>query len=258
MLGLIKLNLTKQQIGKIVELCLLVGETMLKSGAETTRIEDTMMRIAASFGMPESQCYVTQTGILFSANRDERVKLVRIAERSTDLEKVVIVNDISRKISMGEMNVDEALEELKIVAKKDLSYPFWIQVLAAATASGCFLIMFKGVWGDFLPAIIAGGVGHMLYIYLHKVIKVKFFAEGAAAFVIGLLAFLAIWTGWGAEMDKIIIASVMPLVPGLLITNAVRDLMDGHFVAALSKGADALLTSLSIGAGIATVVGFVL
>ena len=86
------------------------------------------------------------------------------------------------------MNVDEALEELKSVAKKDLSYPFWIIVLAAAAASGCFLIMFRGVWGDFLPAFIAGGVGQMVYVYLHKVIKVKFFAEGVAAFVIGLLA----------------------------------------------------------------------
>ena len=70
------MGLTKQQIGKIVELCLLAGEMMARSGAETTRIEDTMMRISASLGMPESQCYVTQTGIFFSANRDERVKLV--------------------------------------------------------------------------------------------------------------------------------------------------------------------------------------
>ena len=74
------MSLTKQQIGKIVELCLLAGEMMARSGAETTRIEDTMMRISASLGMPESQCYVTQTGIFFSANRDERVKLVRIAD----------------------------------------------------------------------------------------------------------------------------------------------------------------------------------
>ena len=252
------MSLTKQQIGKIVELCLLAGEMMARSGAETTRIEDTMMRISASLGMPESQCYVTQTGIFFSANRDERVKLVRIATRSTDLEKVAIVNHISRKISVGEMNVDEALDELKSVAKKDHPYPFWIVVLAAAAASGCFLIMFRGVWGDFLPAFIAGGVGQMVYVYLHKVIKVKFFAEGVAAFFIGLLAYLAIWSGYGTQMDKIIIGSVMPLVPGLLITNAVRDLMDGHFSAALSKGADALLTSLAIGTGIAIVVSFVL
>ena len=67
------------------------------------------------------------------------------------------------------------------------------------------------------------------------------------------LALLAVKIGLGSGMDKIIIGSVMPLVPGLLITNAVRDLMDGHLVSALSKGADAFLTALAIGTGIAIV-----
>ena len=120
--------------------------------------------------MPESQCYVTQTGIFFSANRDERVKLVRIATRSTDLEKVAIVNHISRKISVGEMNVDEALDELKSVAKKDHPYPFWIVVLAAAAASGCFLIMFRGVWGNFLRLLLVGSVKWFMFICI-KLLK---------------------------------------------------------------------------------------
>jgi uncharacterized membrane protein YjjP (DUF1212 family) len=45
----------------------------------------------------------------------------------------------------------------------------------------------------------------------------------------------------------------MPLVPGLLITNAVRDLMAGHLVSGLSKGAEAFLTAFAIGTGIAVV-----
>ncbi len=57
-------------------------------------------------------------------------------------------------------------------------------------------------------------------------------------------------------MDKIIIGSVMPLVPGLLITNALRDLMSGHLVSGLSKGADACLTSFAIGAGVAVIISY--
>lgn len=59
--------------------------------------------------------------------------------------------------------------------------------------------------------------------------------------------------GIGTDLDKIIIGSVMPLVPGLHITNAVRDLMAGHLVAGLSKGAEAFLTAFAIGSGIAIV-----
>lgn len=58
-------------------------------------------------------------------------------------------------------------------------------------------------------------------------------------------------------MDKIVIGSVMPLVPGLLITNAIRDLMAGHLVSGLSKGTEALLTAFAIGSGIAIVLQFI-
>jgi uncharacterized membrane protein YjjP (DUF1212 family) len=64
---------------------------------------------------------------------------------------------------------------------------------------------------------------------------------------------LLVAIGLGNDLDKIIIGSVMPLVPGMLITNAVRDLMAGHLVAGLSKGAEAFLTAFAIGTGIALI-----
>ncbi len=57
------------------------------------------------------------------------------------------------------------------------------------------------------------------------------------------------------EVDKIIIGSVMPLVPGLVITNAIRDLISGHLVSGITKGAEALLTAMAIGSGIAIIIG---
>jgi uncharacterized membrane protein YjjP (DUF1212 family) len=75
--------------------------------------------------------------------------------------------------------------------------------------------------------------------------------------LIGFLSFLFVKIGLGHQLDKIIIGSVMSLVPGLLVTNAVRDLMAGHLVSGLSKGAEAFLTAFAIGSGIAIVFPFV-
>lgn len=73
---------------------------MLENGAETYRVEDTMIRIAEAFGIPNAQSFVTPTGIIFSIEGTAlTTRLVRITERSTDLRKVTIVNDISRRIS---------------------------------------------------------------------------------------------------------------------------------------------------------------
>jgi uncharacterized membrane protein YjjP (DUF1212 family) len=226
---------------------------MMESGAETYRVEDTMMRIAASYGIMETHSFVTPTGIIISLKGNNPTQLVRISNRSTDLEKVARVNNISRKIAIGELEVDVAYELLQELKASHLAFPIWIQIFAAATASGSFLIMFKGVWADFLPALIVGGIGYSSLLFIQHYTQVKFFAEFIASLIIGVLSFQFVGVGFGQELDKIIIGSVMPLVPGLLITNAVRDLMVGHFVSGLSKGAEAFLTAFAIGAGVAVV-----
>jgi uncharacterized membrane protein YjjP (DUF1212 family) len=243
---------------EIMEVCLLAGKLMLQSGGETYRVEDTMMRIAASFGVVQSHSFVTPTGIIFSIEGIEptKTKLIRIVERTTDLTKVAQVNSISRRISSGELTVSEAHILLKEMDSARLMYPLWVQVIAASISSACFLIMFKGVWSDFIPALFTGGLGYTFFVYLHRIVQIKFFAEFLSATMIGIMSFLFVWLGLGFEIDKIIIGSVMPLVPGLLITNAVRDLMAGHLVSGLSKGAEAFLTAFAIGAGIAVVLSF--
>lgn len=70
------------------------------------------------------------------------------------------------------------------------------------------------------------------------------------------MAFSTVKFGYGNEIDKIIISGVMPLVPGVLITNAVRDMMAGHLTAGIAKGTEAFLTAFAIGSGVAVVVAF--
>jgi uncharacterized membrane protein YjjP (DUF1212 family) len=246
------------QTDGIMEACLLAGKIMLQSGAETYRVEDTMMRMAASFGIKETNSYVTPTGIIFSADHmgPTKTKLLRILDRSTDLTKVTMVNSISRQISSGSLNLEEAVKQLKKIDSLNLAFPMLVQAAASSIASGCFLIMFNGGWNDFLPAMIAGGAGYISLLSFHRFIPIKFFSEFLASFVIGLVTLLFVKIGMGHQLDKIVIGSVMTLVPGLLITNAVRDLMAGHLVSGLSKGAEAFLTAFAIGSGIAIVLSF--
>lgn len=243
---------------EVMEACLLAGKIMLQSGAETYRVEDTMTRMAAAFGIRETHSYVTPTGIIFSAEGVEptKTKLIRILERSTDLKKVALVNGISRQISSGTLCLEEAICRLKEIEKQNLTFPMWLQVAAASIASGCFLIMFNGNWNDFIYAMFAGGIGYLSFISFHRFVPIKFFSEFLASLIIGLLSLFFIKMGTGHQLDKIVIGSVMPLVPGLLITNAVRDLMAGHLVSGLSKGAEAFLTAFAIGSGIAVVLTF--
>ncbi|MCA0754836.1 threonine/serine exporter family protein [Paenibacillus sp. N4] len=242
---------------EITQICLLAGKIILQNGGETYRVEDTMDRIAAAYGIENSHSFVTPTGIIFAIDGSSQLtRLIRISERSTNLEKVSLVNDISRRIGSGSLPADEALTLLQELDETRREYSAIVKTAAAAAASGGFLIMYDGSWGDFFPVLVTGGLGFWLYLVLGRFVTVKFFAEFISALLIGTLAALLVRQGIGSDLDKIVIGSVMPLVPGLAITTAVRDLMAGHLVSGLSKGAEAFLTAFAIGAGIAAVLSF--
>lgn len=245
----------KNRNDMVMEVCILAGKLLLQSGAETYRVEDTMRRIAEAFQIDESHSFITPTGIIFVIDTDEptKTKLVRVSNRTTDLHEVTLVNTVSREIAEGKLTLRDAYAELKKIEKENLTFPIWLQIIAAAVASGCFLIMFDGKWDDFFPATIAGGAGYTALIYIHKLVPVKFLSEFMASVIIGLVAIALVHVGVGSQLDKIIIGSVMPLVPGVLITNAVRDLMADHLLTGLSKGAEAVLTAVAVGSGVVVV-----
>jgi len=239
-----------------LDCCLLAGKIMMESGAETYRVEDTMIRMAVSQKMMNSHCFVTPTGIMFSPSDELATRFVRINSRRTDLEQVALVNAVSRKLVAGEYTLQEAYEQMQIIDQTDYLFSMKLQVLASAIASGCFMILIGGNWSDFPFAFMFGGFGFWVVEMILGQTRVKIFSEFIGSFIIAVLALLVVKIGWGTNLDTIIIGSVIPLVPGLLITNAVRDLMAGHFVSGLSNGAEAFLTAFAIGAGVAFVLSF--
>ncbi|MCT1905344.1 threonine/serine exporter family protein [Oceanobacillus sojae] len=240
----------------VEKICLLAGKIMLASGAETYRVEDTMDRIAKCYGIENPQSYATLTGLHFSLDYTSSSYFLRITKRATDLHKIDEVNQLSREIVAEQMPLSTAYDKLKALEKHVPTFSLSFQVLAAALVSGCFSLMFGGIWPDFLPACLAGGIGYLTMILFDKMIEIRFLAEFFGASFVGLIALSCFSLGFGGSLEMIIIGAVMPLVPGLPITNAIRDLMAGHLVSGVSKGIESLLTAVAIGAGIAIVYGF--
>lgn len=239
-----------------IDCFLLAGRIMMESGAETYRVEDTMLRMARSQNMYDAESYVTATGIIFSLGKTHQTRIAAISNRITDLHKIALVNAVSRKLTSQSITLEQAYDELKKIKNTNYFLPIYIQIIAASIASGCFLLLFNGMWVDVPAAMIAGGIGYFCVLVIQELTHVKFFSEFTASLIVAVLAVLTIDLGLGAQLDKIIIGSVMPLVPGLVITNAVRDLMAGHFTAGMAKGMEALLTAFAIGSGVAVVLSF--
>lgn len=119
---------------KVIDVVLIAGRILLEAGAETYRIEDTMNRIAHSYGLHDTYSFVTSTAIIFSLNDRTSTRLIRIRERTTDLEKIALTNSLSRKISSKQLTIDEAKSELLQLKRASLQYSFLTNLIAAFVA----------------------------------------------------------------------------------------------------------------------------
>lgn len=244
-------SLDEGYVRKVFYVCLNSGKILMESGAETYRIEDTMVRMANSYGIDNVQVFVTTTVIILSMNDYGLSQTVRIEERANNLEKVVNVNDLSRQISAG-LRLRDAVESVEKIHEAKV-FPFWLVVGTGGVVAVMFLLLFSGSLVD-IPIAALGGMGGVLITEgIQRYTKIKFFNEFFAALFIAAIAVLYVQYGPGRDLETIIISAVMPLVPGVLITNAIRELIRGHTLAGTMKGAEASLTAVAIGAGVGLV-----
>ena len=105
----------------IVEMAVLAGEIMLRSGAETYRVEDTMKHILGTTGTAEAEALVMLTSIMVTVSRpgeDTVTVMRRVYDRGTNMHRIVEVNEISRKYCAGELSAEEARKKLKNIKGK--------------------------------------------------------------------------------------------------------------------------------------------
>ena len=213
----------------ILDLATDVGYELAMAGAETFRVEDSVHRILESFGV-EADVFAIPNFLVVSILTDTGkpiTRMRRIGFHSNDLDAVERLNGLSRAICSRHPKPEEATGWLK-------------HVLAAArtySASGNMLGYFAGGAGfgvlfgcDLIDALCAGLCGVLIGLVQKAMSYLKvnpFFSTLASAFLMAVAAYSMVNLGLARHTDGVIIGALMILVPGLLFTNAMRDIIFG-------------------------------
>lgn len=237
----------------ILKTALLAGKIMMENGSEVYRVEDTMKRIAQNAGEMDVSCYVTATGIFIGLENQQKVMIASVEARTINLEKVVAVNEMSRQFADKKINLHELAEKLEQINQKVPTFPLWLEILAAGMISAGAMYLFGGVMSDFLITFLIGSLGFIISVVCKSLIKLNYFDLFIASFCIGIMSIVAVKYHFASQIDPIIIGSIMPFVPGVAITNAVRDILAGHLISGTARATEALIVAATICAGIATV-----
>lgn len=241
---------------KLFSFALLAGEIMLRNGAETYRVEDTINRILKTSNFEIVESFVTPTGI-FATMDDPSIEMItyvkRVEKRTIHLRKIALANDISRKYCSGIISLDDAYDNL-LQVKDESPYGPLAMIIAVSLVAGFFTIMFGGSYKDMIVSIIIGLCLSLLQLFLSKFDSSRFFYDMIGGGLIALLALiLTKYIYIGDNLNVIIIGSIMPLVPGVAITNGIRDTIEGNLVAGISRMLEAFIIAASIAIGVGVV-----
>lgn len=242
-----------QKEEKIKDVVMLAARILLESGAEGTRVEDTMTYISNALGYIESNSFVTNTVVNYMLHDRTNPRIYRIQSRDTNLIRISEVNRVSRHVVEKKITLHEAWDRLQYINEKIDDHPLNLKAIAGGMVGLSFLYLQGGLLIDVPTAILAGGIGYFITEYISKKTGTQFIPEFIGSFIIALLAAFGHMLIPGGELSVIIISAVMPIVPGVLITNAIQDLFGRHMLTSITKLLEALVTSFGIGAGVATV-----
>ena len=176
-------------------------------------------------------------------------RMRRVAGHGTDIQRLERYNDLCRDLCARVPPLEEA-QALLGAAEETPRYAPWQVLLGYGVAPAFFAPLFGGGVRDAASAFIAGlGVGVCLLYGGRFLGSNSFLRTVICSAVASLLSLLLVRLGLGRSVDIVTIGVLMVLVPGVALTNAMREIMAGDVFSGLSRTADAILVASAIALG---------
>lgn len=229
------------------------GAIMLANGAEIYRVEDTVERIIRSKeNIKDVDVYSAANVIIISFSYKDEIhtNIRRVKARTHNLYFINKVNSFSRNFVRGDYTLQEAWKELQHI-KNDPGQPMWMQVAGSAISAGAFLLLLGGHFPDVLIAFFVGLVSYIISNIFQEAKFGFFLVNFIAGLVVSIITLSFKQFIPTIEVDKIVIASMMAFLPGITLTNAMRDLMSGDVTSGLTGATTAILISTALALGVA-------
>ncbi len=244
---------------KVLKLAVSVGETLLLSGGEIYRVQETVERILEAYGMEDYHVFVVSNGIFATVDEEgeSRGSMVRnVPLGSVHLGRIAAVNQLSREICSHSCTVEEAYQRLQDCQK--LPEPGMLaKTLAAGMGCAAFGYIFGG---QFVECLLSFVLGMLLQIFLMQAGRIKmskFMVNILGSAAVTVVSFALSALGMKFMQDKVVIGSIVLLVPGVLLTTGIRELFNGDYLSGSIHLADALMTAACIAVGVGAAVKLV-
>ena len=237
---------------ELLTLTLDIGEQMLLSGAEIYRVEDAMNRIGKAYRCRRVDVF-SITSFLMATIEDEEGKshtqMRRVVKSGTDLNRLHRLNCLSRTLCSSTPDLAEARAEYEKALKESRPLSRALTFLAYFLIAGSFALLFGGTLFDAaFSAVIALLLG-IVMIGLERTHFNFILSKIVCTFFVSVLAILSARWFPGISEDTVIIGNIMILIPGIALTNSIRDLFSGDLMSGTLRLLESVIQAMAIAAG---------
>ncbi len=235
----------------LLDLVTELGFSLAMAGAETFRIEDSINRILNAYGAESEVFAITNCMTVSIRTPDGKsvTRIKRIGYHGNDLDAVEKYNSLSRRICAETPEPSVAIQWLKETHASRRRHKLAILLLGNFLGSFGFAFFFGGTLLDALCGGICGIFLGLTDLYLQRFKTNHFFRTIACAFIMTFVAHLTALSGITNNTDMVIIGPLMILVPGLIFTNAMRDIIYGDTNSGINRIVQVFLVAAAIALG---------
>lgn len=239
----------------LLDLAIDLGYELAMSGAETFRVEESVTRMLAAYN-EESDVFAIPNYIMVTIRRKDGTPITRmrrIGYHGNNMDRVERFNALSRRFVTEKPPLEVAHEMLAQTRKTCRSYSMPAQYIAHLLGAGGFGLFMGGTLVDGICAGLCGLLVGVVDKYLDGLKANQFFRTIASSFLMAMLAYAFGSAGIARNPDAVTIGALMLLVPGLLFTNAMRDIIYGDTNSGVNRIVQVFLVAaaLSLGTGAA-------
>ena len=244
---------------KLMSILLDIGEDLMESGAEVLRVEDTLNRIGYAYGIRRMDVFAITSciNITMELQDGSHITKVRRFRKSAviDLKKIESINALSRDVCAEPIPTDELEKRVEEITRfKVTRLKMYCGYILAAAA---FAVFFGGNAADSLFAACIGGLVCTLQLYLGPLLMNSVISQGVISFIAGLsVAFISKLLPI-VHQDQVMIGVIMLLVPGVALTNSLRDILLGDTLSGILRMIEALLLAATLAIGIIVSFGII-
>lgn len=228
-----------------------LGYRLAMNGAETFRIEESINRVMAAYGI-EAEVFAIPNCLHVSIQADTGqpiTRMRRIGHHGNNLDAVEQYSNLSRKLCAETPAPEIAMSWLEQTHNQARKYSLGVYLAGNFLGSCGFSVLFGAGLVDSLCAGICGMIIGLIVRFMDNQKVNPFFKTIAASFVMAIFAYLAGYSGIVKNVDTAIIGALMILVPGLIFTNAMRDIIYGDTNSGMNRIVQVFLTAAAIALG---------